>query len=209
MLFKKKLNKKKTKILVGYQRRFHPLVVKLKKILESDNLTGKKKVFVKVNSFVPDWHKYENFKDLYACNKRLGGGALLTESHEIDLCLFFFGLPKKIFCKKFFSKKIEIDVETSYRLKLIYDDLVIYFIVNMFSRNLKRQIQIINKKNNYKLDLLKNTLTKNKTIYHASKESSINQFINQIKYFFSENYNLNKSMLQIENNLKVFIECDK
>lgn len=71
-------------------------------MLEKNNAC-KKKVFIKVNSYVPYWHKYEDFKNLYACKKSLGGWALFTESHEIDLCLYFFGMPKKIYCKKYFS----------------------------------------------------------------------------------------------------------
>lgn len=210
LLFKKKITKLNLKFLVGYQRRFHPQVIKLKKILDKNKfIKVKKKVFIKVNSYVPDWHKYENFKNLYACNKKLGGGALLTESHEIDLCLFFFGLPKKILCKKYFSKKIGIDVETSFSLKLIYDDLVIYFSVNMFSKNLKREINIFFGENKYKLDLLQNVLIKNNIKYFASEKSINKQFLNQLKYFFSKNYIFEESLKQIENNLKIFIACNK
>ena len=210
LLLKKKITKLNLKFLVGYQRRFHPLVIRLKKILNKKKISKvKKKVFIKVNSYVPDWHKYENFKNLYACNKKLGGGALLTESHEIDLCLFFFGFPKKVLCKKYFSKKIGIDVETSFSLKLIYDNLIIYFNINMFSKNLKREINIFDGENNYKLDLLQNVLIKNNIRYSVSKKSINNQFHYQLKYFFSNNYILEESLQQIENNLKIFIACNK
>ena len=38
-----------------------------------------------------------NFKDLYACRKDLGGGILLTESHEINMIIDLFGLNRITF----------------------------------------------------------------------------------------------------------------
>ena len=35
-------------------------------------------------SDVTKWHPYENYKNLYACRKDLGGGVILTECHEIQ-----------------------------------------------------------------------------------------------------------------------------
>lgn len=211
-LLKKKINKSNLKILVGYQRRFHPLVIKLKKMIDKNNSKNKKKVFIKVNSYVPDWHKYENFRNLYACKKELGGGALFTESHEIDLCLFLFGMPKKVYCNKYFLKKIKINVETSYKLILFYENLSVYFDVNMFSRNLKRSIKIIDKKYQYELDLLKNILkkkNKRNSRFYKIKNSTDIQFLHQLRYFFSSNFDLKKSLIQIENNLKVLFAANK
>jgi predicted dehydrogenase len=210
-LIKKKINKLNLKVLVGYQRRFHPLVIKLKKMLEKNNAC-KKKVFIKVNSYVPYWHKYEDFKNLYACKKSLGGGALFTESHEIDLCLYFFGMPEKIYCKKYFSRKIGIDVETSYYLKLFYKDVLVYLNVDMFSKNLKRTIKIFDKKYQYELDLLKDTLIKkynNSYSFYSTKNSADIQFVSQLRYFFSSKFNLKKSLTQIENNLKLLLACKR
>ena len=209
---KNKINKLNLKILVGYQRRFHPLVIKLKKMLEKNNNKNKKVVWIKVNSYVPDWHKYENFKNLYACKKELGGGALFTECHEIDLCLFLFGMPRKINCKKYFSKKIGINVETAYKLKLFYENVLVYIDVNMFSQNLKRKIKIIDKKHQYELDLLKNILVKNDnngSRFYSIKNTGDIQFVNQLRYFFSSRFNLKTSLSQIENNLKILLACNK
>jgi len=211
-LLKKKINKSNLKILVGYQRRFHPLVIKLKKMLQKNNDKNKKKIFIKVNSYIPDWHKYENFRNLYACKKKLGGGALFTECHEIDLCLFLFGAPSKLYCKKYFSRKIGINVETSYKLKLFYENVLVYFNVNMFSRKLQRTIKIFDKKYQYELDLLKDILVKKKNNsfqFYSIKNAVDIQFINQIRYFFSSKFDLKNSLTQIENNLRILLSCNK
>jgi predicted dehydrogenase len=49
-----------------------------------------------VASYVPDWHPYENYGELYAVRKAMGGGVVLTESHELDLAFWFFGRPHKV-----------------------------------------------------------------------------------------------------------------
>lgn len=212
LLLKKKITKFNLKISVGYQRRFHPLVLKLKEMLEKNSKNKKKKVFIRVKSYVPDWHKYEDFKNLYACKKKLGGGALFTECHEIDLCLYLFGMPRKIYCKKYFSKKIGIDVETSYTLKLFYNHVLVYFDVDMFCKDPERMIKIIDKKRQYELDLLNNNLIikyNNIKNFFFKKNSVEVQFINQLKYFFSSKFDLNKSLMQIENNMRVLIACNR
>ena len=181
-------------------------------MLGKNNNKNKQVVFIKVNSYVPDWHKYENFRNLYACKKELGGGALFTECHEIDLCLFLFGLPHKIYCKKYFSKKIGINVESSYKLKFFYKNVIVYFDVNMFSKNLKRTIKIIDKIHQYELDLLKNILIKkhnNTSRFYSNKKATDIQFVNQHKYFFSSKFDLKKSLAQFENNLNVLLACNK
>ncbi len=76
-----------------------------------------------VFSDVKSWHKYENWEDLYAVKKGLGGGVLLTEIHEIDLIFWFFGLPKTIFCSGGNRGQDKLDVEDTAQLILEYDNL--------------------------------------------------------------------------------------
>jgi hypothetical protein len=82
----------------------------------------------------------------------------------------------------------------------------------MFSQNLKRTIKIIDKKKQYELDLLKNILVKkdNKCSRFYSIKNAVDiQFVNQLRYFFSNKFNLKKSLSQIENNLKILLACNK
>lgn len=87
------LKKNKLISMVGYQSRYHPLIKKIKNIL-------KKKIFgkivhVNVNhlTYLPHHHKYENYRESYAAQKKLGGGVIGGLIHEIDLIGYFFGLP--------------------------------------------------------------------------------------------------------------------
>ena len=50
--------------------------------------------------YLPDFHPYENYKNSYAASKKLGGGALNTLSHEVDLIAFFLDYQKNILALK-------------------------------------------------------------------------------------------------------------
>ncbi|MDB3990738.1 Gfo/Idh/MocA family oxidoreductase [Gammaproteobacteria bacterium] len=83
--------KKKTITMVGYQLRFHPCYIKLKEYLNNEVIGDLTSIEVNVSSYLPEWHPYEDFNDLYASNIDMGGGVILTESHEIDLISDLFG----------------------------------------------------------------------------------------------------------------------
>ncbi|MBT3960956.1 Gfo/Idh/MocA family oxidoreductase [Candidatus Woesearchaeota archaeon] len=100
-----------TLIMVGYMMRFHPCAVQLKKYLENNVLGDIYSVVVTVNSYMPQWHKYEGYNEFYAGKQDLGGGVVLTEIHEIDLLYWFFGTPQKIGAVGGTLSKLDLDVE--------------------------------------------------------------------------------------------------
>lgn len=170
---------------VGYQRKLTPLFLNLSSEIKK-NYNEIHKIKINVNSYVPSWHKYENYKDLYACKRNLGGGALLTECHEIDMVLSLFGLPNSIQCSCFSDKRLKLNVDTKYSLIANYERFKVIFNVNMFNKDIKRLfiISYNNKKssyydlnNNYKIshgNILKKTYFKN----------DIDPFEKQIELFF-------------------------
>ena len=65
------------------QFRFNPLIKKTKSIIDS-GLIGSINTGIFMNcEYLPDWHKYEDYKNSYA-SKNLGGGSILTQIHELD-----------------------------------------------------------------------------------------------------------------------------
>ena len=78
-------------ITVGYFLRFHPVIQKIKKLL-NENQYGKILYARAVDGFyLPYWHPYEDYKSFYMSSRALGGGALLDTSHEIDYISWLFG----------------------------------------------------------------------------------------------------------------------
>ena len=96
-IIKKEKYKNQNRIYIGYQFRFHPCVIKTKEYLENGYLGNIVNSNLVHGEYLPDWHKYENYKNSYAAKKELGGGALLTLIHEFDMIINFFSMPKKLF----------------------------------------------------------------------------------------------------------------
>ena len=66
-----------------------------------------------VGEYLPFWHLYEDYRKSYAAKKELGGGALRTLSHEIDLGQYLFGNYNKIFAKISKISDLDINVDDS------------------------------------------------------------------------------------------------
>lgn len=103
-----------------FQRRRHPLIAKARALIAEGRLGPIVSAAFDVSSFVPAWHAYEDFRQLYAVREDLGGGVLLTEIHEIDLCQWMFGIPKTVFCAAGNRGFCPLDVEDTALLTLDY-----------------------------------------------------------------------------------------
>lgn len=89
------IKKKKINIFSGYMFRFDPRILLIKKIIKKSKIRYANFIW---QSFLPNWHPWENYRKSYASNKKLGGGVLLTCSHEIDIAQNLFGKVSKVFC---------------------------------------------------------------------------------------------------------------
>jgi predicted dehydrogenase len=108
-------------VMVGYMLRFHPGVQKLKELVDARAVGRLYSVDIQLSSFMPDWHPYEECSDFYAGRSDLGGGAILTEIHEIDLLHWMLGAPKRLWCVGGKLSPFEIDVEDTVSTLMQYD----------------------------------------------------------------------------------------
>jgi len=97
--------------MVGYQLRFHPCLRKLAEILHSGVLGEILAVRATIGEYLPNWHPYEDYRQMYASRADLGGGVVLSQIHEFDYLYSLFGLPKRIYAIGGHWSNLEIDVE--------------------------------------------------------------------------------------------------
>jgi predicted dehydrogenase len=102
---------KKLIALVGYQMRFHPGLRRLRSLLEQRAIGKIVAVRVAVGEFLPGFHAYEDYRELYASRSDLGGGVILSQIHELDYIYWLFGLPRRVFALGGHLSSLEIDVE--------------------------------------------------------------------------------------------------
>jgi len=94
---KRIVNKKRLITQMGYHMRFHDCIIKIRKLIKQKKIGRVISIQSENGSYFPDWHPYEDYTKSYAGKKRLGGGIILTQIHDIDYLYWFFGKPKSIF----------------------------------------------------------------------------------------------------------------
>jgi predicted dehydrogenase len=97
--------------LVGYQMRFHPCLQRLHSLLQQQQIGRVLAVRVEVGEYLPGWHTYEDYRQMYAARRELGGGVVLSQIHELDYVYWLFGLPQRIYALGGQLSSLEIDVE--------------------------------------------------------------------------------------------------
>lgn len=103
--------RKKRVLVVGYHFRYHPLLRKIHSLIMEGGLGTIFHAQFVTGEYLPAWHPWENYKKGYAARKDLGGGAALTQSHDIDTALWLFGKPKRVRAHTHATRMLGIDVD--------------------------------------------------------------------------------------------------
>ena len=106
-----RVDEKKLVGLVGYQMRFHPALQRARSLLEQRAIGQVLAVHVEVGEYLPSAHPYEDYRGGYAARSDLGGGVVLSQSHELDYIYWLFGFPRRIFALGGHRSRLDIDVE--------------------------------------------------------------------------------------------------
>lgn len=97
--------------MVGYQLRFHPCLELFADVVRSGKLGSPLSVRATIGEYLPFWHRYEDYRDMYAARAELGGGVILSQIHEFDYLYSLFGLPQRLFAIGGHWSSLELDVE--------------------------------------------------------------------------------------------------
>lgn len=108
-----KIVEKKLITMVGFNLRHHPIVLKVKNIINSGVLGRLTSFRAEVGQYLPDWHPKEDYRLGYSANRNLGGGVVLDLIHEIDLADYFFGPLTQVKAILGTNSGLQIDVEDS------------------------------------------------------------------------------------------------
>jgi len=120
--FQREVLSKRIPFHISFQRRFHPQIQESHSLISSGAIGRPVAASFTVYSNVPSWHPYEDWRELYAVRPEMGGGVLLTEIHELDLAIWFLGLPKGVFCCGGNFGKELLEVEDTAQITFIYDN---------------------------------------------------------------------------------------
>lgn len=209
---------KKNKIVchLGYQFRYHPLILKVKKIIDSKKYGVISSVQMNCSSYLPNWRDSKNYKDDISANKRLGGGALLELSHEIDYAFFLFGNFKKVFSDISNTNFLDIDTEESIDLILSNKLFNCNIHLDFHSYQEERFLKINFEKASIKVDFILNKMIISKQKKTQEFKSDINThnslFFMELKDFVKnvkKNIYSNQTLIDSYNVMNIINSCKK
>lgn len=96
---------------VGYQMRFHPCLRELRSLLENEVAGPLLAVRHEQGEYMPGWHPYEDYRELFAARHDQAGGVLLSQIHELDTVYWLYGMADRVFALGGHWTGLEVDVE--------------------------------------------------------------------------------------------------
>lgn len=108
-------------VLMGYTWRWWPPLIEVRRQLANGVIGTVRHVQFHMSAHLADWHPWERYQDFFMARRELGGGALLDESHWIDLMLWLFGMPATVSGRIDKISELEIDVDDNVDLLFTYE----------------------------------------------------------------------------------------
>lgn len=187
------IKKNKIKAMVGYNLRFNRCLLKLKEIVASKSFGNILAIKIEVGQFLPLWRKNIDYRNYVSSQKRLGGGALLELSHEVDYMRWIFGEPISIVSNMQKLSSLEIDVEdyvtAEFILKIDGKNTMCSLHLDFLQHKKVRYCKVIFENSTLHVDLINNTIemfSKEKLLFTINEESDQDYtYIEEINHFIN------------------------
>ncbi|MGD8706751.1 MAG: Gfo/Idh/MocA family oxidoreductase, partial [Syntrophobacterales bacterium] len=121
-----------------------PPLLKVKDLVAQQAVGQLRHVKFTMAAHLADWHPWERYQDFFMASETLGGGALLDESHWLDLMLWFFGMPEKLFAKIEKISDLEIETDDNVDILVRYpNDMRVSLHLDLYARPHEKTIQFV------------------------------------------------------------------
>lgn len=110
-VLEKAAEKSGSRILVGFQFRYHPTLNKARELIQSNTLGRILTVHAHWGEYLPQWHPWEDYRQSYAARADLGGGVIVTLTHPLDYLCFLLGEVESLWSFNGHISPLDVDVE--------------------------------------------------------------------------------------------------
>ncbi|RIK53543.1 MAG: gfo/Idh/MocA family oxidoreductase [Chloroflexi bacterium] len=90
-VLQKTVQKSGSKVLVAFQFRFHPGLVKTRELIQNGEIGRVVSASVHFGEYLPAWHPWEDYRQGYAARADMGGGVVATQCHSLDYLPWLVG----------------------------------------------------------------------------------------------------------------------
>jgi predicted dehydrogenase len=162
------VNQSGSKVLVAFQFRFHPGLMRAKQLLSDGELGRIISAHVHFGEYLPAWHPWEDYRKGYAARADMGGGVVLTQCHSLDYLPWLVGKVESAWGFTAKLSDLEVDVEDTAEIGLRFVNGALGSLHLDFNQQPPaHRFEIIGTKGSLKWDLSDGTTR----IFRASPES--------------------------------------
>ncbi|MFT4898881.1 MAG: putative dehydrogenase [Flavobacteriales bacterium] len=181
----------KTPIAVGYCLRYLSSAPIIKQLIEDNTIGTLYNVSTNIGQFLPDWRPSKDYKESVSANARLGGGALLELSHEIDYLQWILGDLDFHYAYLRNSPELQLEVEELADIFLISKNGCVCNIhLDFLQKQAQRKCSFIGSTGRLDWDLINNTITLHthegdKTLFSQPEWDKNNMYLDMLEDFNS------------------------
>lgn len=133
-----------SKILVGFQFRYHPTLNKARELIQANVLGKVFTVHAYWGEYLPQWHPWEDYRQSYAARADLGGGVIVTLTHPLDYLRYLLGDIESLWSFNGQISPLEVDVEDVAEIGLKFSEGAVGGVhVNYFQRPPVHRLEIV------------------------------------------------------------------
>ena len=162
-------------VRVGYNLRRRHAFDFVRELLASSSLGVLKNAEISVGQYLPDWRPHRDYRLTVSAQSRLGGGALLELSHDLNYLIGLWGRVLELNGETRHSGELEIDVEDWAEARLRFESEAappnVAITLDFLRRTPERWCRISGRKGNVHWDLLENHV-----VTSSATGDSVHQF---------------------------------
>ncbi len=180
----KRARQKKVKTMVGYNQRFNKTLLRVRELIKQNRI-----LFVRVEfgQYLPDWRPWQDYRKSYTALKKLGGGIVLDDSHELDYVRWMFGEPKNVHAIAGKISSLEVETEDTAEVIMRMDNAIVSVHMDFVRRDPVRKGEAVSEEGTIKWDLRNNTITychPDGKIDEEKIEQDVNEtYVDELKHF--------------------------
>ena len=142
-----------SRILVGFQFRYHPTLNKARELIQNSSLGQVLAVHAHWGEYLPNWHPWEDYRQSYAARTDLGGGVIGTLTHPLDYLRYLLGEIETLWSFNGHISPLELDVEDTAEIGLKFAKGAIGSVhVNYVQRPPVHRLEIVGTKGTLRWD---------------------------------------------------------
>jgi predicted dehydrogenase len=211
------VGEKRLVCMVGYQMRYHPGYIMIRKLLAQTGLGRLVSADLHFGEWLPGMHPYEDYRESHAARRDQGGGVILCLSHEIDNAFWLFGKPLKAYAVGGHLSDLEMDVEDTADILLScagdQREFPVHIHLDFLQKPARRYIHIVGEKgsvifnyctNELEINLLSGSGSK-KIVFDAFQRNDM--FLQEVSAFIGSVRNRTQPPISLEDGITTLRIC--